>query len=128
MVKNAKTWMSWEENSFSTNKKILNLCLRWKILRNYPFVAEVTFKCHTQRMERINWFSRCRTLCWVFWKKNHWNKIFQKLVPKNSCCGRQQPYNLNTGEPVPATISIALFWWSERFIYFLFILIQFCYW
>ena len=26
-------------------KKILNLCFRWHILRTYPFVVEVTFKC-----------------------------------------------------------------------------------
>ena len=44
MVKNAKTWISWERSiKFLRNKKILNLCLRWHILRNYRFVAEVTF-------------------------------------------------------------------------------------
>ena len=38
VVKNAKTWMSWELNiSFLRNKKIINLCL-------ISFVAEVTFK------------------------------------------------------------------------------------
>ena len=36
MVKNTKTWISWERNkTFLLNKKILNLCLRWHILRNY---------------------------------------------------------------------------------------------
>ena len=50
-------------------KKILNLCLRWHILQSYHFVAEVTFKCHTQRMERIDWISRCGTLYWIIWKK-----------------------------------------------------------
>ena len=35
---------------------------------------------------------------------------------------------LITGEPVSATISIALFWWSQRFIYFFFILLQFFDW
>ena len=45
MVKKAKTWISWERNIiFLWNKKILNLCLRWHILRSYCFVAEVTFK------------------------------------------------------------------------------------
>ena len=29
---------------FLRNKKILNLCLRWHILRSYRFLAEVTFK------------------------------------------------------------------------------------
>ena len=35
-------------------------------------------------MERINWISGCRTLCWItlcFWKKIHIrNEIFQKLT------------------------------------------------
>ena len=44
MVKNTKTWISWEWNIiFLRNKKILNLCSRWHILRSYSFVAEVTF-------------------------------------------------------------------------------------
>ena len=44
MFKNANTWLSWEWYiTFLWNKKILNLCLRWHILRNYHFVAEVTF-------------------------------------------------------------------------------------
>ena len=34
MVKNTKIWISWERNIiFLRNKKILNLCLRWHILR-----------------------------------------------------------------------------------------------
>ena len=42
---NTKTWISWELNIvFLRNKKILNLCFRWQILRSYRFVAEVTFK------------------------------------------------------------------------------------
>ena len=37
--------ISWEWNiTFLWNKKILNLCIRWHILRSYHFVAEVTFK------------------------------------------------------------------------------------
>ena len=45
MVKNTKTWMSWEPNmTFLENRKILNLCLKWHILKSYCFVAEVTFK------------------------------------------------------------------------------------
>ena len=43
MVKNTKTWISWGRNRiFLRNKKILNLCLKWDILRSYHFVAEVT--------------------------------------------------------------------------------------
>ena len=72
MVKNAKNWISWEQNiAFLQNKKILNMCFRWHVLRSYHFVAEVTFKCHTQRMERIDWISRCGTLCWIISKRIH---------------------------------------------------------
>ena len=35
--------------------------------------------------------------------------------------------SLITGESVPAALSIILIWWSQRFICFFFILIQFCY-
>ena len=42
MAKNTKTWISWEWNlMFLQNKKILNLWLRWHILRGYCFAAEV---------------------------------------------------------------------------------------
>ena len=45
MAKNTKTGVSSERNIiFLRNKKILNLRFRWHILRNYCFVAEVTFK------------------------------------------------------------------------------------
>ena len=45
MVKNTKAWISWERKiTFLRNKKNLNLCLRWHILRSYHFVVEVTFK------------------------------------------------------------------------------------
>ena len=45
VVKNGKTWISWKRNTnFLWNKKILDLCFRWNILRNCHFVAEVTFK------------------------------------------------------------------------------------
>ena len=47
MVKNTKTWTSQEWNiTFLWNKKILNLHLRWQILRSYCFVVEITFKLH----------------------------------------------------------------------------------
>ena len=48
MVKNTKTWISWERNIiFLQYKKVLNLCLRWHILKSYRFVVEVTF--HTKQ-------------------------------------------------------------------------------
>ena len=43
MVKNTKIWISWEENViFLWNKKSLNLCFIWHILRSYRFVVEFT--------------------------------------------------------------------------------------
>ena len=43
IVKNKITWISWEQNiTFLRNKKILNLSLRWHILRSYRFLAEIT--------------------------------------------------------------------------------------
>ena len=45
MIKNTKTCISWEQNiTFLQNKIILNLSLRWHILRSYRYVAEVTIK------------------------------------------------------------------------------------
>ena len=47
MVKNTKTWIPWEWNIiFLRNKKILNLCLRWHILRSYRFVANCLSSMH----------------------------------------------------------------------------------
>ena len=43
MVKYTKPWLSREHNiTFLWNKKILNLWLRWHILRSYCFVFEAT--------------------------------------------------------------------------------------
>ena len=43
----------WEWNIiFPGNKKILNLCLRWYILRSYHFVAEVNFKEYISRQNK----------------------------------------------------------------------------
>ena len=50
MVKNTKTWISRERNiTFLKNKKILKLCLRWRILRKYRFLAEVTFNTNRKK-------------------------------------------------------------------------------
>ena len=58
MVKNTKTWISWERNIiFLWNKKILNLCFKWHILRSYRFVVEVTFK-HLYSLICDNWVYR----------------------------------------------------------------------
>ena len=43
MVKNTKFDYLENETTFLRNKKIINLCLRWHILRSYRFIVEVTF-------------------------------------------------------------------------------------
>ena len=56
MVKNTKTWISWEQKiTFLRNKKILNLCLRSHILRSFHFVAEVTLKLGQAYHWELNW-------------------------------------------------------------------------
>ena len=74
MVKNTKTWISSERNiTFLWNKKILNLCLRWHILRSHRFAAEVTLKDikHWNACVHIPWFScelqhnLCCPLIWI---------------------------------------------------------------
>ena len=62
MVKNTKTWISWERDIIVwSNKKKFNLCLRWHFLRNYCFVAEVTFNfdliINGSRLFIINFFA-----------------------------------------------------------------------
>ena len=39
------------EHNFLRDKKILNLYLRWHILRSYRFLAEATFKKRNLRMQ-----------------------------------------------------------------------------
>ena len=67
MVKNTKTWISWERNLTSLrNKKILKLCLGWHILRSYHFVAEVSFKykSHTD-WKQNTWYHRFFYYAWI---------------------------------------------------------------
>ena len=60
MAKNTKNWISWERNiTFLWNKKILNQCLRWYILRTYHFVEEVSFNSR-----RTILASSLDYLCW----------------------------------------------------------------
>ena len=56
IVKNTKTWISWERTiTFLWNKKIPILCLRWPILRSYRFVEEVVFKNNYKNKVAKNW-------------------------------------------------------------------------
>ena len=70
MVKNTKTWISWEQNiTFLQNKKILNLCLTWHILRSFCFLAEVTYNT---RSEIWRWFPKT-----IWFKNSDSCKVFQ---------------------------------------------------
>ena len=63
MVQNAKFWISWERKiAFLQNKRNLNLCLRWHMLRSYRFVAEVTFNgfCFIEITNFSNKFKQVR--------------------------------------------------------------------
>ena len=72
MVKNTKTWKSWKRNIIVLqNKKILNLRLRWHILRSYCFLTELTFK-------RFWAFSNYSWLC--CWKYTSQAKFLVKFV------------------------------------------------
>ena len=71
LVENTKMWISWERNmTFLRNKKILNLCLRWHILRSYCFVAEVTFKNLLKfiRPNKLSWHSTVSNFGKRVWK------------------------------------------------------------
>ena len=43
------------EHIFLHNKKILNLCLRWLILKSYHFVAEVTVSNKLWKIWKMLW-------------------------------------------------------------------------
>ena len=80
MVKNTKTWISWERNIlFLWNKKILNLCLRWHILRIYCFVAELTFNEELKNyINKFCYHSLCSIeIPWQFFEKNPFNNRVQ---------------------------------------------------
>ena len=76
MVKNTKSWTSWERNiTFLWSKKILNLCLKWRIFRSYCFVAEVTFNSQ-------NVLSVIKVFCQFFLKGL---LIYKKYLLTKSC-------------------------------------------
>ena len=80
VVKNTKTWISRERNViFLSNKKIINLCLRWHIWRNYYFVAEVTFK-RTSCKKVSNWTVFLNSICYVWLSSKIYTRKFSALV------------------------------------------------
>ena len=83
------------ENYSSFQTHVFPALVSFFILSDNFFDFGPIFKCHTQRMEKVNWISRSRTLCWIFWKK-----IIKKIEysrslsdPENYWCGHQQSYN-----------------------------------
>ena len=86
MVKNTEAWISWEWNIiFLWNKKILNLCFRWHILRSYCFVAEVTFKDCIGIFNFVQTLKRKRLIQRTWQKITPW-LIFKELVQKIIIC------------------------------------------
>ena len=62
--------LEWERNIiFLRNKKILNLCCRWHILRSYRFVAEVTFKTQDLRKYQESAQFSCQNENFVYTSK-----------------------------------------------------------
>ena len=41
------------EHDYSVKQKILDLCLRWHVLRSYGFEAEVTFKENVSSVKKV---------------------------------------------------------------------------
>ena len=68
MAKNTKTWICWERNIiFLRNEKVLNLCLRWHILKSYRFVEEVTFMVNSFQMQKgLELVFRSQLFCKIF--------------------------------------------------------------
>ena len=72
-------WNSYGRSSFKT--RVFLALVSFFILPDNFFNLWSIFKCLTQRMERINWISRYRTLSWIFWKKIiKRNQMFKKLA------------------------------------------------
>ena len=85
MVRNTKTWMSWEWNIFLQTKKNLNQCFRWHILRSYCLVAEVTFKWGTVFFF-LFFFGFYFLLPPILIYRTKGNYVFRCLAYKNQVC------------------------------------------
>ena len=88
--------------------------LRATVGETNPVNFELFLSATPKGWKKISVISRCRVLCWIFWKKNvikkfkHWRT---SPDPESSWCDHQQPYNFfsvfndfltlldNTGEP-----------------------------
>ena len=62
------------ENYSSFQIRVFPALVSFFILSDNFFNFGPIFKCHTERMEKVNWTSRSRTLCWFFWKKKSLKK------------------------------------------------------
>ena len=82
MVKNTKTWISGERNiNFLQNKKMLNQCLRWHILRSYCFVADAILYF----AESISQNRSSRLECFVKRFPKNFHSIFKTSFLQNNC-------------------------------------------
>ena len=105
MVKNTETWISWERNIiFLRNKEIFNLCLRWHILRNYHFVAEVTFKI-------TSFF----ILCYYTINTIKFNKKIHTIImaPKGTCFKICEKMSFRTTLKPYSSMGTGLYHWKS---------------
>ena len=96
MIKNAKIWISWNRNiNFLQNKEILNLRLRWHILRSYRFVSEWTFNNgstrHCSGVFIVHFWYVWHVIlvhffCWL-WTCKCWMEYFIALISIYLCFG-----------------------------------------
>ena len=64
---------NFRRNSFQTH--VISALVLFFTLFNYCFDFALVFRCHNQRIEKMDLISRRRTLCWIFSKKKNQNKI-----------------------------------------------------
>ena len=88
----------------SLNRTLFHLCWKKNLSKHQKvskyYESGCSFKCHKQRIEWIDWISKSNTLCWIFWKKNHYNKS-----------------NIQEARQTLKIIGVAI---NSRIIYFLF--------
>ena len=88
---------NFRRNSFQTH--VISALVLFFTLFNYCFDFALVFRCHNQRIEKMDLISTRRTLCWIFSKKKTQNKIkYSRSSPDpnfnpNPWCNHQKSYN-----------------------------------
>ena len=115
MVKNTKTWMSWKQKIiFLRNGKIIQLCLRWHILRSCHFASDVPLNC-LWLAESIFYMAHLplsgHQLQWTY---NYWVFYVHSFsMPKTSqSCLTQSIYHISCYNGNSQSISQLCWWFS----------------